>query len=174
MLWPPNAPSHRSIELIDASSPHHPVDLARIAPHSQLGRRQLVAAFAVMIFLGLAVYSFFPKSIGGPPLPVQVTLGEAPMQTVGGNVAVVTPIVQITNLIDQPIRNLAIELNAQYLLMQASPLQPRETLVLPQSVFTDKRSSKRFDPSQQEVTEVIVRGQLPSKARGVSKFEFDA
>jgi len=148
-------------------------EIVRVAPTSQLSRGAMIASFGVMIAIGLGVYALFPASVGGPPLPVVVVLEDAPVETTGGNnVAVVTKVVRVTNQLDQPIKNLAIELNDQYLLMQASPLQPGESLVLPQAVFTDKRSSQRFDPLTQTVTEVIVRGQLPSKARGVSKFEF--
>jgi hypothetical protein len=148
-------------------------DVVRVAPNSQLSRGGLIAAFAVMIAVGLGVYAMFPESIGGPPLPVRVSVGEAPVETTNGSMAVLTEVVMVTSELDQPIGNLGIELNDHYLYHQASPLQPGETLVLPQEVFTDKRSSRRFDPSRQEVAEVIVRGQLPSKARGVSKFEFD-
>ncbi|MCO8124045.1 hypothetical protein NHH03_20035 [Stieleria sp. TO1_6] len=150
-----------------------PREIVRVAPTAQLSRRAMIAAFAVMIGVGLAVYAMFPNSVGGPPLPVTVTLGAEPVETVSGGMAVLTPVVIIRSDLDQPIRNLAIELNDGYLLMQASPLQPGEQLVLPQEVFTDKRSSRRFDPDRQQVTEVIVRGQLPSKIRGVSKFEFE-
>jgi hypothetical protein len=48
-----------------------------------------------------------------------------------------------------------------------------EEFVVPQQVFTDKRSSQRFDPSQDEVEDVVATGQLPSGARGVSIFEFE-
>jgi hypothetical protein len=148
--------------------------IVRLAPSSRLSRSGLIASFAVMIGIGLGVYALFPESIDGPPLPVTVTLGDAPVETVGGNhVAVVAKVVTITSQLDRPIKNLAIELNEQYLLMQSSPLQPGESLVLPQAVFTDKRSSQRFDPTNQRVREVLVRGQLPSNARGVSKFTFD-
>mgnify|MGYP001823143430 CR=1 FL=1 len=149
-----------------------PSGIVRVAPTSRISRAQLLLAFAVMIAVGIGVYSVFPESVGGPPLPVTVTLGESPVDTVGGEIAVLTDVVQVTSQLDQPIHHLAIEINDQYLMMQASPLSPGETLVLPQGVFTDKRSSKRFDPSRQQVKEVIVRGQLPSKARGVSRFEF--
>lgn len=149
-------------------------DVVRVAPQSRLSRGGLIAAFAVMIALGLGVYAMFPESIGGPPLPVSVTIGESPVETTSGSVAVLTKVVKVTSELEQPIRNLGIQLNDHYLYIQAGPLQPGETIVLPQEVFTDKRSSRRFDPDQQVVTEVVVRGQLPSNARGVSKFEFDA
>lgn len=146
--------------------------IVRVAPTPQLSRRGLILSFGGMIAIGLGVYSLFPDSIGGPPLPVTVTLDDAPVETIGGNLAVVTQVVIITSQLDQPIKNLGIELNGNYQLLQASPLEPGETLVLPLEIFTAKRSSRRFDPQSQSVTDVIVRGQLPNRARGVSKFEF--
>ncbi|QDV41747.1 hypothetical protein Enr13x_15900 [Stieleria neptunia] len=149
-------------------------EIPRVAPTFQLSSRGLFAAFCVMIGVGLGVYALFPESIGGPPLPVVVTLDEAPLPTTGGQVAVLTPVVTVTSELDQPIRHLSIILNGQYEITQASPLQPGESLTLPQAIFTDKRSNRRFDPETRVVTEVMVRGQLPSKSRGVSKFFFES
>ena len=149
------------------------LDVVRVAPHGRLSRGWLTACLIGMVGIGLGVYAIFPASVGGPPLPVTVTVGRAPMETTSGSIAMLTEVVSVSNQLDQPIRNLAIEINGQYLLMQASPLGPAATLTLPQEVFTDKRSSRRFDPQQHEVTEVIVRGQLPNSKRGVSKFEFE-
>ena len=64
-----------------------------------------------------------------------------------------------------------ININGQYLLFRDSPLKPREELVLPQRIFTDKRSSARFNPSKYPVEEVTVTGQLPSGARGLTHFD---
>lgn len=143
-----------------------------VAPQGQLSRGMLISAFGVMIALGLGVYSFFPETIGGPPLPVSVTLGEAPVPSAVGKMAVLTNVVEVKNLSQDPISNLMIKINDHYLMTQASPLAAGETLTLPQAVFTDKRSSRRFDPALQTVEDVIVSGQLPSKSRGISKFEF--
>ncbi len=125
-----------------------------------------------MIAVGLGVYALFPESIGGPPLPVRVSLDRAPLPTTGGKVAVLTDVVTVTSELDQPIGHLTIILNGHYEITQASPLQPGQSLTLPQAIFTDKRSNRRFEPETQRVTEVLVRGQLPSKSRGVSKFTF--
>ena len=149
-------------------------EIVRVAPTSRLSRTALVSAFGLMIAIGLGVYSLFPDSIGGPPLPVTVSLEEAPVETTAGNIAMLTQVVSVTSDFDQPIKNLAIELNGDYVMMQSSPLAPGEKLVLPLSVFTAKRSSRRFDPQRQAVEDVIVRGQLPNNARGVSKFEFES
>ncbi|MCC9600781.1 hypothetical protein LOC67_09410 [Stieleria sp. JC731] len=147
--------------------------IVRVSPRSRVSRGSIIAAFAVMIGVGLGVYAIFPDSVGGPPLPVDVKLTKAPVETTSGQIAMMTDVVSVTNELEQPIGNLAIELNGQYLLMQASPIAAGETITLPLEVFTDKRSSQRFDPISDDVTEVIVRGQLPNKKRGVSKFEFD-
>ncbi len=161
-----------SSHLDSASSQAPPLGTGSVAPSARLSSKGLIALFAIMILTGLGVYALFPESIGGPPLPVSVELFDAPVETTSGQIAVLTKVISITNQSEGPIGNLTIELNDQYLLMQASPLEAGETLILPQEVFTDKRSSQRFDPSLQEVTEVVVMGQLPSKARGISKFEF--
>ncbi|MEM0927000.1 MAG: hypothetical protein AAGJ83_13245, partial [Planctomycetota bacterium] len=143
-----------------------------VAPKGQLSRGMLITAFGVMIGVGLGVYSVFPETIGGPPLPVAVTLGEAPIPSAIGKMAVLTEVVAIKNLSQDPISNLMIKINDHYLMTQASPLAAGETLTLPQAVFTDKRSSRRFDPAIQHVEDVTVSGQLPSKSRGISQFEF--
>ena len=152
----------------DRSTP----DLVPVAPHSRLSGGQFAFGLAVMVGVGLTVYAMFPGSVGGPPLPVKVGLGQEPVETVGGTVAMLTDVVTIENETDFQIKNLTVELNGLYLLTHASPLLPGERLVFPQEVFTDKRSSKRFDPERQVVDEVVVTGQLPNKKRGVSLIEF--
>ena len=148
-------------------------DAVRVAPTLQLSRRGLVASLCLMAIVGLSVYAIFPDSVGGPPLPVKVSLDRKPIETTGGNAAMLTDVVVIENLADFEITRLGIEINGQYLLHQRSPLPVGEQLVLPQRVFTDKRSSQRYNPVRHPATEVIVVGQLPSGSRGVSKFEFE-
>ncbi|MEM6468998.1 MAG: hypothetical protein AAF802_05465 [Planctomycetota bacterium] len=143
-----------------------------VAPRGQLSRSTLIAAFVVMIGVGLGVYSVFPESIGGPDLPVHVTLGKSAVPSAVGKISVLTDVVEVTNTSEGQIGNLMIKLNGHYIMTQARPLASGETLTLPQEVFTDKRSSRRFDPKLQSVTEVTVSGQLPSKSRGISQFEF--
>lgn len=144
----------------------------KLAPTTRLTRTGLIASLLAMVAAGLAVYSLFPSSVGGPPLPVEVTLDNQPVITVSGKGAVMTEVVVIKNLSDHEIGKLTIDINGQYLLLQNSPLQIGETLTLPQRVFTDKRSSQRFEPSRYDVKDVVVTGQLPGGARGVSKFDF--
>ncbi len=144
----------------------------RVAPSARLSRGGLIAALMTMVAVGLGVYALFPESVGGPELPVSVSLGQEPVQTTSGKVSMLTEVVKVTNRADHQIGRLSIELNDQYLIMQSSPLAAGETLTLPQSVFTDKRSSQRFDPNVKQVTEVVVTGQLPNNSRGVSRFEF--
>ena len=145
----------------------------RVAPTLQLSRRGLVLSLIAMAAIGIGVYAVFPDSVGGPSLPVAVTLDRQPMETKQGDGATLTEVVVIENLSSSEIPRLGVEINGQYLLHRESPLPVGKPLVLPQRVFTDKRSSQRYNPIKYPATEVIVVGQLPSGARGVSKFEFE-
>ena len=147
-------------------------ELPRVAPTLRLSRFGLVLSLLAMIATGLIVYSTFPESVGGPPLPVEVTLDRRMVDTVGGR-PTVADVVVVRNLTDDPIPRLSLDINGQYLLFREAPLAVDEEFVVPQQVFTDKRSSQRFDPSQHEVEDVVATGQWPSGARGVSKFEFE-
>jgi hypothetical protein len=147
-------------------------NIPKLAPTTRLTRTGLIGSLLSMVVAGLAVYSLFPSSVGGPPLPVDVTLDNQPVTTVSGRGAMMTEVVVIKNLSDHEIPKLTIDINGQYLLLQNSPLKIGETLTLPQRVFTDKRSSQRFEPSSYDVEDVVVTGQLPNGARGVSKFDF--
>lgn len=145
---------------------------ASVAPTLQLSRVGLMLCLLSMVTVGLTVYSLFPASVGGKPLPVDVELDRQPVETVSGLGAVLTEVVVVRNLSAHEIPKLTLEINGQYLMFQDPPLAVGETLVLPQRVFTDKRSSQRFNPSKYAVQDVKVTGQLPSGARGVTKFEF--
>ena len=79
----------------------------------------------------------------------------------------------LTNLTDHAIPRFSIEINGQYLLFRQTPLGKKERLELPQRVFTDKRSNHRFNPVKYPVEEVVLTGQLPSGARGVTRFLFE-
>ena len=144
-----------------------------VAPTLQLSRRGLVLSLLAMVGAGLSVYAIFPDSVGGPPLPVVVSLDKQPVPTPDGGGAVMTEVVVIENPNEFPIKRVSIDLNDQYLLHRELPLQPKETLVLPQRVFVDKRNNSRFDPGSKQVEEIVVTGQLPSGARGVSAFPFE-
>lgn len=154
------------------SAPNDVDNRPKLAPTLSLSRRGLVISLLSMVTVGLVVYSLFPESVGGPSLPVDVTLGHQPVETASRGGAVVTEVVVIRNLSQHDIPKLTIDINGQYLLLQNSPLAAGETLVLPQRVFTDKRSSQRFEPSKYPVEDVTVTGQLPSGARGVTKVKF--
>ncbi len=144
----------------------------RIAPSLQLSRRGLTLCLLAMVAAGLSVYAMFPDSVGGPPLPVSVSLDRQTVSTTGGQGAVLTEVVVVENKADHELKRISIEINGQYLLFQNSPLAIGEKLVLPQRIFTDKRSSQRFNPAKYAVEDVVVTGQLPSGARGVTKFDF--
>jgi hypothetical protein len=143
-----------------------------IAPTLRLSRRGLIASLAAMVAAGLSVYAMFPASVEGPALPVAVKLDRRPMPTTGGGGAIVTDVVVVENLADHELKRVSIELNGHYLMFQNSPLAAGQNLVLPQAVFTAKRSSHRFDPDRYQIEDIVVTAQLPSGARGVSKFEF--
>lgn len=144
-----------------------------IAPTLQLSRRGLILSLAAMVGVGLSVYALFPESVGGPSLPVEVELDQQPVETASGDGALMTEVVIIRNLADHEIPRLTLDINGQYLLLRDSPLAAGETLILPQRIFTDKRSSARFNPSKYDVEDVTVTGQLPSGSRGVIQFEFE-
>lgn len=156
-----------------SDDPHSDGAARSVAPTLQLSRRGLILSLAAMVAAGLGVYGVFPERVGGPSLPVEVELDEKPIVTTGNQGVVLTKIVRVRNLADHEIPRLSVEINGQYLLMQNSPLAIGEALELPQEVFTDKRSSQRFNPDKYQVEEIVVTGQLPSNARGVSTFEFD-
>jgi hypothetical protein len=144
-----------------------------VAPTLRLSRLGLVLSLSAMVVAGLSVYALFPESVGGPSLPVEVRLDSQPVETANGSGAVVTEVVVVTNLTEFEIPRLSLDINGQYLLFRDSPLGKGQTLVLPQRVFTDKRSSQRFNPSKYDIEDVTVSGQLPSGARGVTKIEFN-
>ncbi|TWU06472.1 hypothetical protein [Stieleria varia] len=146
----------------------------KLAPTLRLSRFGLVVALAGMVATGLLVYAIFPSSVGGPPLPVAVRLEKQPVQTTAGDRALLTEVIAVQNIADHELKKIAIEINGQYLMFNEAPLVAGDSLVLPLRVFTDKRSSQRYDPIRYPVEEVIVRGQLPSNARGVSEFSFAA
>ncbi len=166
--------THPKPTAMSESSPDRDIEAtSSVAPTMQLSRRGLILCLLAMVVVGLTVYSLFPESVGGPLLPVEVQLDAQPVETTSGMGAVLTEVVVVRNLSDHEIPKLTLEINGQYLLYQDPPLAVGESLVLPQRVFTDKRSSQRFNPSKYSVEDVKVTGQLPSGARGVTKFEFN-
>ena len=146
--------------------------IEKVAPTLQLSSRGLAICLLTMVVVGIGVYVTFPESVGGPPLPINVRLDQLPVATTDGQGAMMTEVVVIENLTQHEIQKLTLSINGQYLYLQDSPLATAETLVLPQRVFTDKRSSQRFNPTKYAVEEITATGQLPSGARGVSEFEF--
>ena len=48
--------------------------LQPVDPHLGLSRRGLILSLTAMVAFGLIVYSLFPASVGGPSLPVEVSL----------------------------------------------------------------------------------------------------
>lgn len=148
-------------------------DRSAVAPRLHLSRRGLCICLFLMVAAGLSVYALFPERVGGPPLPVTVELGKGVMPTADGAGKMLTEVIVLTNLTDDPIPRFSIEINDQYLLFRDAPLAAKERLELPQRVFTDKRSNHRFNPIKYPVEAVTLTGQLPSGARGVTRFDFE-
>ena len=143
-----------------------------VAPTLKLSSRGLVLSLMVMAGAGLSVYTLFPSQIGGPELPVSVQIDRQPVPVMGREGAVLAEVVIVKNLTDHEIAKLSVDINHQYLYLQNSPLPANESVTVPQRMFTDKRSSQRFRPEKYSVKEITVTGQLPSGARGITKFEF--
>lgn len=153
------------------TTPESPASLSPVGPSLQLSRRGLIFSLLAMVTAGALVYGTFPDSVGGPSLPVEARVDRLPVETRGGGGAVVTDVVVITSKSDDAIPRLSIEINGQYLLFRDSPLEAREELVLPLRVFTDKRSSQRYNAEKYPPKEIVVTGQLPSGARGLTQVE---
>lgn len=148
-----------------------------IKPTATLPGWGLFAVLGSIAMVGIGVYSLFPESVGGPPLPIDVevktTLVDAAVGgPQAGSVKLSSEVVELTNQSDQSIAHLTVIINGHYQLARQSPIEAGETLTLPQSIFTDKRSSRRFNPTLIDVDKVVVRGQLPSGTRGVSVYRF--
>ena len=120
----------------------------RTAPGLRLSRRGLTLCLVTMAVAGISVYAMFPASVGGPPLPVAVSLDRQPMETTGGQGAMLAEVVVVENKADCELRRISIEINGQYLLFQNSPLTVGAKLVFPQSIFTDKKKQPTFQPDQ--------------------------
>jgi hypothetical protein len=173
-FFSPDAAPNVHDKMSDLNSDSDPSVPQSIAPTFRLSRRGLVFSLLAMGAAGLCVYATFPASVGGPELPVKVELDRRPVETSGGEGALLTEVVVVKNLTDHEIPRFSIEVNGQYLLFRDSPLGRDEELVLPLRVFTDKRSSQRYDPKKYPPTEIVVTGQLPSGARGLRHFHFDS
>jgi hypothetical protein len=141
-----------------------------VAPTVKLSARGFLIALACMAAFGLSIFSLFPDSVGGPPLPVKVVVEKTMVETVGGMGKMPTDCVIVTNISNGPIAHLVVVINGLYRLDRQAPIAPNESLTMPLSIFTDKRSSRRFDPTTYEVTKVVCNGQLPKGTRGVSVF----
>ena len=156
----------------NSESSSNPMAGPAVAPRLRLSQRGLCVCLTLMVAAGLSVYAIFPESVGGPSLPVGVELGQGPVPTADGTGEVMTEGIILENLTNHPIPRFSIEINGQYLLIRDAPLGVNERLKLPQRVFTDKRSSHRFNPVKYPVEEVTLSGQLPSGARGMTRFLF--
>lgn len=122
---------------------------------------------------GLTIYAVVADRAADKSLPVRVDFGKRPVEVPGGEAAIVTDVLILTNLANFSIPRITIDINGQYFLHRDAPLAIGEELVLPQQIFSTK-SNQRWVPGRYPITEINVTGQLPSKARGVLKIEYDA
>lgn len=171
---PPHAPRIRSVSLNrpDVDDAHRPPKSLAPTPRlSGWGLTLALLATCLIPLTALSIYAAYFGRAADKPLPVRVTLDRRPVETVGGEGALVTDVVTIENLSETAIPNVTADLNGQYFLYRDSPLEVGETIVIPQNVFATK-SNQRFVPGRYPITEVTVTGRLPSGARGVSEVAF--
>jgi hypothetical protein len=131
----------------------------------------LITACLVPLF-GLTIYAAFFGRASDADLNVEVTVGKAPVESLGGQGAILTDVVTITNLNDYELPNLTVDLNGQYFLHRHSPVGVGERLVLPQQIFATK-SNQRWVPGRYALTKINVTAKLPSGRRGVRVVRFE-
>jgi hypothetical protein len=129
----------------------------------------LTLALAATIVSTLGILGIYAWKFGRArekSLPVTVEIGQFPVPTLDGGVAVLAPAIRLRNQSDAPIPNLAITVNKDFHLYRDSPMPEQGELVLPLEIFKTK-SNQTFRPQSMEVRKITVYGQLPSHARGV-------
>jgi hypothetical protein len=154
-------------------------DASRAMPHSLAPAPKLTGrAFTLLLLstcfvplIGLTVYATFFGRASDADLPVDVGVGVEPIETVGGQGAILTEVIWLKNNFDRDLPNLTIDLNGQYYLYRQSPLKPGERLVLPQQIFSTK-SNQRWVPGRYPITEINVTAKLPSGRRAVKTIEY--
>lgn len=153
-----------------------PPSISRHRPVPRLSSSGLTMALLLVCLLplsGLTIYAVVADRAADKSLPVRVDFGKRPVEVPGGEAAIVTDVLILTNLANFSIPRITIDINGQYFLHRDAPLEIGEELVLPQQIFSTK-SNQRWVPGRYPITEINVTGQLPSKARGVLKIEYDA
>lgn len=148
-----------------------------IAPVLQLSTRGFFIALALVCLIPLGILSTYAALFGKATehsLPVRVHIDRRPASTQDGPMSAqdgpspgLEDVIVIENEADFAISNLAIDLNGRYFLYHDKPLAVGETLVLPQTVFTN-RTSQRWVPGHHRVKTITIMGKLPSGARGVT------
>ena len=155
----------------DDSALQPPISIAPKATLSGPGLLLILLGTCLGPLIVLSVY----KAVAGPAieaeLPVRVLIDQRPLATANGSGSIVDDVVVITNESDDRIRHLTINLNGQYFMYHDRPLAAGESLVLRQAVFATK-SSQRWVPGRWPLEKVLVTGQLPSGARGVTEVRY--
>jgi hypothetical protein len=141
----------------------------QIAPAPRLSGRAFTLLLLMTCFLpliGLSVYATFFGRASDAELPVEVGIGKEPIDTIGGQGAILTDVLWLESHFDKDLTNVTIDLNGQYFLYRQSPLKAWDRLVLPQQIFSTK-SNQRWVPGRYPITEINVTAKLPSGRRGV-------
>jgi hypothetical protein len=150
-------------------------DLAQLAPAPRLSAGVFTLLLLTTCFvplIGLSAYAAFFGRPSDAALDVEVLVGIEPVESLGGQGAILADVISIRNLTDHELPNLTIDLNGQYFLHRHSPLGVGQRLVLPQQIFATK-SNQRWVPGRYALTEVNVTAKLPSGRRGVKVVRFE-
>ncbi len=145
-----------------------------IAPVPQLSTRGFFIALALVCLIPLTILSTHAVLYGTATehsLPVRASIDRRPSSAQDGQSRVLEDVIVVENEADFAIPNLAIDLNGRYFLYHDKPLAAGETLVLPQTVFTN-RTSQRWVPGHHRVKTITIMGKLPSGARGVTEIDY--
>ncbi len=157
------------------SAPTATADAPHLAPAPKLSPvvlTVLLVAACLVPLAGLTLYATFFGRASDAELPVEVTVGKEPVESVGGQGAILADVVAIKNLADHELSNLTVDLNGQYFLHRHSPLSAGERVVFPQQIFATK-SNQRWVPGRYALTQINVTAKLPSGRRGVKIVRLD-
>lgn len=145
-----------------------------IAPGPRLSTRGFFIALAMVCLIPLSLLSTYAVLFGSATersLPVRAHIDRRPVLTHDRSAPTLQDVIVVENGADFAIPNFAVDLNGRYFLYHDKPLAAGETLVLPQSVFTN-RTGQRWVPGHHQVKTITVMGKLPSGARGVTEVTY--
>ncbi len=140
-----------------------------LAPAPRLSGRAFTLLLLTTCFVplvSLSVYAAFFGRATDAILPVDVGVGQEPVEAAGGQGAILTNVVWVESRFETDLTNVTLDINGQYFLYRKSPLHAGERLVLPQSIFSTK-SSQRWVPGRYPITKISVTAKLPSGGRAI-------